>query len=143
MKPLSSNSRPALLAFIREWVDLVSKGHVAEAYEQLFIPSNLSKLVDPQFITRSINNYSVQYRKARPADRESKRVIVSSPFTMDLTEEEVCFSPDENAPSETGISTVEYSLPLEGQWSDLVATFKVIPLPNGEFGMYCSDISVP
>jgi hypothetical protein len=45
-------------------------------------------------------------------------------------------------PHPTGIAFVEYDVPIDGKWSDLTASFFILPVDGGGFGLALVDIRV-
>src|SRR5688572_2440546 len=128
---LQGNDEGTLLAFIRRWSDAVASGDYQAACNMCGIPPGSKALNTPQHLRESIANYSLAYRRAKPSPERDKLIPKVSPLSqMSSVEERVEFWPEMDDRDERGITGLWYFLPLDGKWSQLRASFKVLPLNN-------------
>jgi len=117
--PLARNSADEeLLAEVHAWIELLSEGNFANALQR--IPGEQDEAWTPQLLEQVVAGYGLP----RPHPR-GVRFQVTSPgnaagaVQVALVEREVL--------PPGALAYVEHSLPLNGQWSDLTATFVLYP----------------
>ncbi|HYC90417.1 MAG TPA: hypothetical protein VEO54_14465 [Thermoanaerobaculia bacterium] len=82
----------------------------------------------------AIGMYSRRFREEKEGrDRSALVPCVTDPDLLDTSGEKLrVYEPDAS-----GAFAVEYDMPLDGAWSDLTASFVLLPSPNGyDLGLY-------
>ena len=125
-------SQDELLGVADEWVLLASRGDFEDAQQLLIVPPE--PYWTPEFIQKVVNGYgdperSLGYKITSPD-------MATDP---DCTMRRECEMYSNEELGEVG--EIVYSLPLNGQWSDLTASFSVIGVPGG-MALALDDIHV-
>ena len=108
-----------LLDGVKKWVDLLAEARFSEAYNLTAHDSYYEWT--PDLIRSVIAGYGMPHEQGDPEHRISK-----------IVETEGGGAPDwwvdrwENAEPSNRLGFVSFYLPLDGEWSDLTATFEVL-----------------
>lgn len=119
---------------IRHWIKLLSEKRYAQAAEFLIPLPEIA--YSAELLKKIIAEYNPDYEDALPSDREHLIPNVTIPEAMEEEGEILeIYLPDSAPP------TVEYKVPLDGEWSQLFAVFRLVPVPGG-LGLALYDMRV-
>lgn len=132
--PLTTPSldRDDVRKVVRGWVRLLAEGRYEDAARVLVPVGRV--IYSAESLMDAVGRYSRAYREAR-SDEERKRLLprVSDPDQMEETSENLELYP----PATDGSAMAEYDIPLNGRWSDLTASFCLVPTGDGYvLGLY-------
>jgi hypothetical protein len=128
----------SILRMVREWIGLVSKHDFVSASDYLTPVPGAKVVYSPDVIKEAFGRYSRRYREADPSARDAFFPKVSDPTPIDKGGENLVIY----GRTGVGIAFVEYDVPIDGRWSDLTASFFVLPVDGGGFGLGLEDVHV-
>jgi len=133
---ISDPSEETIRSFMREWVSLLAAGRVDDAYAWLYRSDG--------FTARNILEWIYQYSpKYRANPKRAAPPVINDPASVDPAGERFYIDqmeiPDENGNTYYG---AQYWIPLDGVWSGMRASFDVVKVGEGQYGMELTDISV-
>jgi hypothetical protein len=110
MKTFKTESiREEITLFIRNWVELLSNNEFEKACQQL---DATESDYDPWNVT-NLKEAFLDYGAV------GRMPVINSPYQMDLTTEKIEFYDYDDGSG----WTVDYDIPLDGEWGDLTAQF--------------------
>jgi hypothetical protein len=116
---------PAVIAAVRQWAELLAAGDFEAAVEFLSHGEGTNRLAGT---ASDLQAWLARYEPAPPM--EPGPAVVTSPETADDTHFEALqevFRRDDGT-----IAGVDFSMPVNGVWSDLIAFFDVVEVPGGQ-----------
>lgn len=115
---------------VRKWVSLLAENDYDNAALLLASVPGIGVVYDAATIRSAVGRYSPDYRNALDVERDKFVPVVTAITNIaDRTGENMIIY----CPGGTELPTIDYDLPLNGEWSDLTAKFRVIRVDDG----YC------
>ena len=112
-----------ILAAVRRWVGLLAVDDVEAAVRFLYQGDGAGSIgADASSLRACI----AQYEPGEPLSREPARVTPAETATGPFQPLQEVFRRDDGT-----VSSVDFALPINGQWSELVAFFDVVSVPTG------------
>jgi hypothetical protein len=138
--PLNTTDE-AILEGVRRWIDLLAAEQYDQAVRCLYQPSDMGQTWTPSLLKSLITNYGFIEPRT---DGKTYRVTSPSSTTLGRSHpyQDVEWFPHDSAQASRGVAGfVTFDLPLNGEWSDVTATF-LIHKVSGRLLLQLEDIHV-
>jgi len=116
----------AVLEFVEKWIELLSNGQYREAYDQLSQPPH--DTWSPELLEDVTSSYELS-PSAGDLSETSRVTSVTGARVVDYRPDKDVDWYEGNPDSNAGM--VHYSIPINGIWSDLTATFRIQRINDG------------
>lgn len=116
-------SDEALLAAVRRWVGLLAVDDVEAAVQFLYQGEGTNRMATT---APDLRTWLARYEPAPPLREGPARVTAAESAGGPLEPLEEVFRRDDGT-----VSSVDFSMPFNGEWSELVAFFDAVPVPDG------------
>jgi hypothetical protein len=120
-----------VVSLCREWVELVAADRLGEAIALLWVPPDYdqSQHWTPESLRRYIENYG-----SRTPMRDGSQWRITSTATARVPADRLGFAPRADVVrlrEDPRAGSVDFDVPLNGEWSDLTAQFEFRPIEGG------------
>lgn len=107
-----------ILAAVRRWVALLAADDVDAAVQFLLPRADVT--------VESLRTRIARYEPGEPLRQEPARITPAETAGGPFDPLQEVFRRDDGS-----VSSVDFALPVNGEWSELVAFFDVVPVPDG------------
>ena len=112
-----------ILAAIRRWIGLLAEDDVEAAVQFLYQGEGAGSLAAS---ASSLRESIARYEPGKPLRQEPARVTPAETAGGPFEPVEEVFRREDGV-----VSSVDFALPINGEWSELVAFFDVVTVPDG------------
>lgn len=130
---LDTNSLQEIRCVVRDWVQALAEGRFEDAANAM---TSSDSLCSASSLREAVGGYCRRYREASAIDKKKYSPKVTCPFELDDRGENLV------AYWKHGAVHIEYELPVEREWSDLTAKFRLKKVHDGRFSLSLTDLRV-
>jgi len=130
---LHSDSLTEMRNAVRDWVEMLAHSRFDDAANAV---ASSESQCSASILREAIGRYSRRFREASADDKWQFFPVITSPTEIDTQGENMVVYVKRN------MATIEYDLPIAGQWSDLTAKFCVEKTEPSGFELSLTDIRV-
>lgn len=129
-----------ILSFVKSWLKLLSDGKLAEACAQIDEPFHNDVVWTPKLIMQVLNDTFIL--ESRFYRYHPEGPIFTNPYELEEQTRELNDWLESGLdPGNDGVYYFGYSVPLNGEWSDLSALFE-FRKRNGSYSVVLQDLHV-